>query len=338
MLLCVAVTALLRPPVKASICIELRALSMAVMSLGPTECDRSARSYSVMGSDADRFGSASLTRSNADVSLRCWVDGTTLEVRSVSSPELWRLALFFFFRLKSLLKAPRRVDFFLCGRLSAVLPEALLTTEYRSVLGGLVRLCPGDVPVPDEGLVRTAACCWAGGVAGVFVDVDAGAGVGVAIRGGVEDTAGAGACAGAGAGSMGCVDFIDEEGSWEVATPFTPWSSFRLLLPELLAGGGGSRASDLWDARWSPLVDGSSSEVGLAIPVPLWRMGNSSSGLFVARLEPGFRMGNSSSSAGCGIGIGPEILPRMEWAGRGRPCPADVEGLLKMFMAMDPGG
>lgn len=67
-------------------------------------------------------------------------------------------------------------------------------------------------------------------------------------------------------------------------------------------------------------------------------MGNSSSGLFAARLAPALRIGNSSSSAGFGIGIGPEILPRMEWAGRGRPCPEDVDGLLKIFMAMEPGG
>src|SRR5690349_16866287 len=93
-----------------------------------------------------------------------------LEVRSVSPPELW-LPVFFFFRPKSLLRAPRRVDFLRCGRFSAVLPEALLTIEYRSVLEGLARLCPGDVPEPDEGLVRAGAGCAAAGVAG------AGAGV-----------------------------------------------------------------------------------------------------------------------------------------------------------------
>lgn len=33
---------------------------MAIWSLGPTECERRARSNSVIGRDADRFGSASL--------------------------------------------------------------------------------------------------------------------------------------------------------------------------------------------------------------------------------------------------------------------------------------
>lgn len=34
---------------------EFRALSMAVMSSGPTECDRRARSNSLTGMDATRF-------------------------------------------------------------------------------------------------------------------------------------------------------------------------------------------------------------------------------------------------------------------------------------------
>jgi hypothetical protein len=34
---------------------------------------------------------------------------------------------------------------------------------------------------------------------------------------------------------------------------------------------------------------------------------------------PGLRMGNSSSME-LGIGIGPDILPRMDWPGFGRPA------------------
>jgi hypothetical protein len=34
---------------------------------------------------------------------------------------------------------------------------------------------------------------------------------------------------------------------------------------------------------------------------------------------PGFRMGNSSSM-GFGIGIGPDILPRIDWPVLGRPA------------------
>lgn len=138
----------------------------------------------------------------------------------MSSPELWILALFFFLRPKNLLKAPRKVDFFLCGRLSAVLPEVLLMTEYRSVPDGLVRLRPGDVPAPDEGLVRTAAGRWAGGVAGAAAG--AGAGGGVVIRGSIETTARGGVGAGDGAAAVGCVDFVDEDGSWEATVPFGP--------------------------------------------------------------------------------------------------------------------
>lgn len=38
---------------------------MAMMSLGPMECDRSGRSYSVKGRDVDRFGDRSVMRPRA---------------------------------------------------------------------------------------------------------------------------------------------------------------------------------------------------------------------------------------------------------------------------------
>ncbi len=51
-------------------------------------------------------------------------------------------------------------------------------------------------------------------------------------------------------------------------------------------------------------------------------MGNSSSGGRLAKVEPGFRMGKSSSSIELLIGIGPEILPRMDcWPALCRPGP-----------------
>lgn len=48
--------------------------------------------------------------------------------------------------------------------------------------------------------------------------------------------------------------------------------------------------------------------------MPGWRMGNSSSGEVMALEEPGFRMGNSSSpsSRAVGIGIGADIVPRID--------------------------
>jgi len=54
------------------VCSELRALSMAVMVSGPIECDLSALSYSVMGSDADRLGSPSLPLLSAEGSCKCY--------------------------------------------------------------------------------------------------------------------------------------------------------------------------------------------------------------------------------------------------------------------------
>ena len=65
---------------------------------------------------------------------------------------------------------------------------------------------------------------------------------------------------------------------------------------------------------------------GLATAVlPGRRMGNSSSdgGLGAANVVPGLRIGNSSSSVGLAIGIGPDILPRMDW----RPEVLDRDGL-----------
>ena len=73
--------------------------------------------------------------------------------------------------------------------------------------------------------------------------------------------------------------------------------------------------------------------VGLAMPVPRRRIGNSSSAVLVAIPVPGFRMGNSSSSVGLAMGIGPDILPRMDWwwlLGRGA-WPLDLKRLTFML-------
>ncbi len=152
----VVVAARLRPAV-ASVCMEFRALSMAVMSCGPTECDRSARSNSVMGREADRLGSLSFALFSAVGSCKaaraqvstywtllppyadietpaltlrcCWV-ATSPDACSVYL-ESWLSV--FFLRPKKRLSAFRRVDFLRCGGpvlLRPVLPvEAALTRE-----------------------------------------------------------------------------------------------------------------------------------------------------------------------------------------------------------------
>jgi hypothetical protein len=48
------------------------------------------------------------------------------------------------------------------------------------------------------------------------------------------------------------------------------------------------------------------------MPAPGCRTGNSSSGFVAAFAEPGFRIGNSSSSNPVGIGIGAEMVPRID--------------------------
>lgn len=53
--------AALRLTGRESVCSEFRALSMARISSGPIECERNGRLNSVMGSDADRCGSLSVT-------------------------------------------------------------------------------------------------------------------------------------------------------------------------------------------------------------------------------------------------------------------------------------
>ncbi len=65
-------------------------------------------------------------------------------------------------------------------------------------------------------------------------------------------------------------------------------------------------------------------------------MGNSSSdgGLAAAKEVPGCRMGNSSSSSGFGIGMGPDILPRMDGLAGGLDRPALELDLKRLtFMA-----
>lgn len=59
----------------------------------------------------------------------------------------------FFRRPKSLLKAPRKVDFFRCGvpLLLSVACVASLTTEYRTVLDGSALLWPWGGPLGTGG-------------------------------------------------------------------------------------------------------------------------------------------------------------------------------------------
>lgn len=91
---------------------------------------------------------------------------------------------------------------------------------------------------------------------------------------------------------------------------------------------GAGFSSFLWSSSGS-VPSESSSEGGmrgLAMPVPGFRIGNSSSGEVKAFAEPGFRMGNSSSSMALGMGMGAEMVPRMDFgaglgAGLARPEP-----------------
>lgn len=60
---------------------------------------------------------------------------------------------------------------------------------------------------------------------------------------------------------------------------------------------------------------GVTGEAGFERDCCSWRCSASSfsMGVELAMPVPGFLMGNSSSSRGLGMGIGPEILPRMDW-------------------------
>ena len=59
------------------------------------------------------------------------------------------------------------------------------------------------------------------------------------------------------------------------------------------------------------------------MPVPGFRMGNSSSTIVAAFIELGFLMGNSSSSGAPCIGIGADMVPRIDLRpGLARPGPA----------------
>jgi hypothetical protein len=88
------------------------------------------------------------------------------------------------------------------------------------------------------------------------------------------------------------------------------------------SGGGGSNCCS---CAWVVSISGTSSGKGyvVAIREPGLRIGNSNSGSLagMAMPEPGVRMGNSSSS-GFGIGIGPDIRPRIDdwWPVVGRPA------------------
>lgn len=94
------------------------------------------------------------------------------------------------------------------------------------------------------------------------------------------------------------------------------------------------------DCPGCPSGDGSESSASGsddAIPVPGLRIGNSSSAFIDALADPGFRNGNSSSSRVIGIGIGLEMVPRIDL----RPALArpavepDFPNLLGMLIGAD---
>lgn len=201
----------------------------------------------------------------------------------------------FFLRPNNFPRADRRVDFFLCGAPSLLLPVvpvgASLTVEYLRVLEGLVRR--GEV------LCGEVLC---GGV--------------LARAGGLPDGGGGGGCEG-GSGLSPCTG----------VSP--PRLAEAPIVTELACGG-----NVCWSSSWGSCcsccccccccwtrseTDSSGNGVMLAMLVPGLRIGNSSSFTAVAKLDPPeLRMGNSSS-IGLAIGIGPDILPRMDaWAVAGR--------------------
>jgi hypothetical protein len=79
---------------------------------------------------------------------------------------------------------------------------------------------------------------------------------------------------------------------------------------------------------------------GVAIPVPGSRIGksSSSSGATDVFAEPGFRIGNSSSSGDFGIGIGAEMVPRIDLCrDLARPAPPAVEPDFPNILGMVAG-
>lgn len=107
---------------------EFRALSMAITSSGPMECERNALSYWETGNDADRFwsglgevGSSTYTIVSPRLDIRFLIRLTRGSCMARFGGGL-RLALGFdsgevvlFLRPNSLPSAPRRDDFFRCG-------------------------------------------------------------------------------------------------------------------------------------------------------------------------------------------------------------------------------
>lgn len=73
------------------------------------------------------------------------------------------------------------------------------------------------------------------------------------------------------------------------------------------------------------------------MPVPGLRIGNSSSAAADALADTGFRIGNSSASGVLGIGIGAEMVPRIDlWRDLARlAVEPDFPNMLGMLSAVD---
>lgn len=202
--------------------------------------------------------------------------------RSVSLTEL-RLPSFFF-RRSSLPMAERSVDFLRWGGplwapLEAlVFSELALTVEYRAVLDGFIRYglatvelrAPEPVERPPSGLGPGSPAALDGG----FVGVPGSSGTVCGTSTTSARPAAGNVCAtGTGIGGGGSSGFGAKDG---------------------VTGGLGAGGRDCTGCGGRCSTRSCSMGVELAMPVP------------------GFRMGNSSSSRGFGIGIGPDMRPRTD--------------------------
>ena len=85
-----------------------------------------------------------------------------------------------------------------------------------------------------------------------------------------------------------------------------------------------------WSSGVTP-SDSAGGGTGLAMPAPGCRIGNSSSTVVTAFAEPGFRIGNSSSSRVLCMGIGAEMVPRIDLLRPGLARPAVFQRLGILF-------
>lgn len=204
------------------------------------------------------------------------------DMRPIVELEPW---LPFFLRPNNFPRAARRVDFFLCGTPSLLRPVrpvgASLTVEYLKVLEGLFRrgetLC-------GEFLGGECLC------GGVFTR-----------RGGLLVGGGGGGCDGA-SGLALCAT-----SAWLICVAIAAVSDGGVVCSSCCC----SCSRSCWGCSSSESVS-SGRGVILAMPLPGSRIGTSSSFVVEAMPGPELRMGKASS-VGLNIGIGPDILPRMDW-------------------------